>query len=391
MITKAKFYGGADTHSINSDYQLHHLNGRVRVFTASTGSLKVKLPDATILKTGETYFEIINNGATSFTINDYNGGAVDGGITLLQDKCATCMLKTNGTAAGVWKVSIYDTGTITPPQLTFFPYIFGQVGNATAAKKVQEFDVDGDSWSYRTSSTEHHQHGSSFAIGQNGYAIGSDLSGQAHLNNEQYYGDTWTAKNDPTKRTAGIDILLKGYIIGTGAVATIEEYDNSLDTWTTKSPTGSASGGTGAGILTLGYIMTGWAADYTETYSYNPSTDAFADMADYPAPGRQGNSADQVNNKMYSCGGLNVVYQDDMDEYDPVGNSWTEMTDYPPGNRYRCSTVGCNDEVYVMAGTSGIDEDDCQEFDPSGDSWSAKTDITDGTDKMDNCGVGLVA
>lgn len=102
MLSEETHYGSAEYLSISNDYQLKRRGKRVKTISCSVGSKKVKLPDATKMRTGGPHFIIINIGTITFSIAD-NGGTVL--VSVPASQTAVVSLIDNGTVNGSWTVN----------------------------------------------------------------------------------------------------------------------------------------------------------------------------------------------------------------------------------------------------------------------------------------------
>jgi uncharacterized protein (TIGR02217 family) len=71
------FYGGAYEKAISADHQMTLADGRVQVFNpGATTGLSVKLPDPTNIAPGGPIFFILNEGAATFALKQFDGTLV---------------------------------------------------------------------------------------------------------------------------------------------------------------------------------------------------------------------------------------------------------------------------------------------------------------------------
>jgi uncharacterized protein (TIGR02145 family) len=202
--------------------------------------------------------------------------------------------------------------------------------------------------------------------------------------------NTWTAKtNMPTARaapTAGV-INNKLYVAGgttcTGindGLNTLEEYDPSTNIWTTKANMPTPRGSLACAVVNNklytigGHANPGGSSTYYSTVEeYNPSTNTWTTKANLPLPFHSPGAA-SLNGKIYVIGGwtgyggwVNVLY-----EYDPPTNIWTTRAS-PPESRLASAVVSINGKLYVAGGSNVTNVTSTLfEYDPSTNTWATK-------------------
>jgi len=157
------------------------------------------------------------------------------------------------------------------------------------------------------------------------------------------------------------------------------------DHWTAKSSlTGFARmAGAGFSIGNKGYV--GIGTDFSAVQSqlkdfweYDPATDSYSQIADYPGGGVNGAGAFSIGDKGYvSCGAGNGNFYNDLWCYDTLSNSWSQKSSLP--GQVRSYTLGfsVSGKGYIATGYNGsIDLADVWEYDPISDSWTQKLNIT---------------
>ena len=107
-------------------------------------------------------------------------------------------------------------------------------------------------------------------------------------------------------------------------VATVEAYDPTANSWTTKASLQAPSGDLAIGVVNgILYAVGGVAAGTVE--AYDPATDSWTTRASMPTP-RTEFAIGVVNGILYAVGGDSggtVV------AYDPAANSWTTKAPMP--------------------------------------------------------------
>lgn len=116
-------------------------------------------------------------------------------------------------------------------------------------------------------------------------------------------------------------------------------------------------------------------------YKYDPATDTWSTIANFPAPKYLWGRAETVNGKIYIFGGtenLGTSYKPvtAVYEYDPATNAYTTKAAMPSPQVYVGSAV-LNDKIYVIGGnanTESIYLRKVQVYDPVNDRWWNDTD-----------------
>ena len=117
------------------------------------------------------------------------------------------------------------------------------------------------------------------------------------------------------------------------------------------------------------------------SYTYDPATDTWTAIKDFPLEKYLFGRAETVNGKIYIFGGVenfgsNYKAIDAMIEYDPATDTYTQKTPIPKTQGMPGSAV-LNDNIYVIAGngnTASVYLTDVQVYDPATDSWFSNTD-----------------
>jgi len=212
--------------------------------------------------------------------------------------------------------------------------------------------------------------------------------------------DTWTEKSEmPTARQGLSTSVVNGkiYAIGGGVssssayssvetFSTVEEYDPSTDTWTTKSPMPTARGWHSANVVDGKIYIIGGSQDTTPGYGhvltvevYDPATDTWSQKGDMPGS-RAAGSGSVVDGKIYLIGGYGGPQW--VDEYDPLTDTWTMKSEMPTA-RIGLSTSVLDGKVYAIggfvpgvAGYPGVAT--VEVYDPATDAWTTAPDMLTG-------------
>jgi N-acetylneuraminic acid mutarotase len=164
--------------------------------------------------------------------------------------------------------------------------------------------------------------GTLYAVG----GCGPYCNGQPFNTVEAYDAatDTWSTKAAIPTARAGLAIaVVNGILYAIGGyggftehdvgysncceVATVEAYDPSTDSWTTKAPMPTARAFVGVGVINgIVYAAGGRSSiGYVNTLeAYDPSTNTWTRKRVMPTP-RWGLAASVINGKMYAMGGYN--------------------------------------------------------------------------------------
>jgi N-acetylneuraminic acid mutarotase len=192
--------------------------------------------------------------------------------------------------------------------------------------------------------------------------VGGDSTpyrGAGFLNTVEAYDpstNSWTTKAPmPTARTSLAVGVVSGILYAVGgyngyALTVVEAYDPKTNRWTTKAsmPTALEGGSPAAGVVNgLLYVTN---VGIVETY--DPSRDAWTVLA--PAPWQLFAQTGAVfNGIFYAIGGTGPAGGGEGAEgvaaYDPASNSWATKTHMPTGRGYLASGV-INGLVYVVGG-----------------------------------------
>jgi N-acetylneuraminic acid mutarotase len=129
----------------------------------------------------------------------------------------------------------------------------------------------------------------------------------------------------------------------------------------------------GKGYVALGrtkdksIIKTSTRKQLNDCWSYDPKSNKWTRMADFPDTPRVKAIAAVVNEKAYVGLGYNLEKNFSTDggnnnpanlrhfwSYDPSTNKWTRMADFPSSASNACVSAVINDEIFVVSGFDGI-------------------------------------
>jgi len=162
-------------------------------------------------------------------------------------------------------------------------------------------------------------------------------------------------------------------------LGTVEEYDPTMNKWTTRASMPAGRTGFGVGVVNNRiYAIGGRNSMYDSYYlstveEYDPTMNKWTTKASMPTA-RSGLVVGVVNNKVYAIGGSPGALTT-VEEYDPLTNQWTAKS---PMRTVRSGfVVGVvNDKIYVIerrddsGRLSAVDE-----YDPAADKWTTKASM----------------
>ncbi len=209
-----------------------------------------------------------------------------------------------------------------------------------------------------------------------------------------------TAAPAPTKRTevAAATLRDKIYVVGgfekpwfgnllnRAIIASVEEYDPSMDRWTTKAPMPvglhhAGIGVTGGRLYVIGgFTQSGLSAwqPVATVYAYDPATGTWAERAPMPTP-RGALSVTEHEGKLYAIGGSDRKGNSAAVEiYDPARNTWVSRAPLPTP-RDHLATATASGKVYAIGGRLNGDYRQnlsvMEVYDPVIDRWARAADL----------------
>ncbi|WP_017733703.1 Kelch repeat-containing protein [Nafulsella turpanensis] len=133
-----------------------------------------------------------------------------------------------------------------------------------------------------------------------------------------------------------------------------------------------------------GYIAGGFYGYYggygTDFWRYEPGSDSWEQLPDFPGEGRGYGVTFQIGAKAYVGLGRNNTTGKlkDFWEYDFATETWTQLEDFPGAGREGAGFFVIDGKGYVFGGqTSNGLSNDLWEFNPSGKTWTRKADAED--------------
>ncbi|SNR54328.1 Ig-like domain (group 2) [Maribacter sedimenticola] len=181
-----------------------------------------------------------------------------------------------------------------------------------------------------------------------------------------------------------------------------------ITAWNLKADFGSERGRYGAVSFSIGdkaYVGLGRDESYSydifgdeyisnagsfknDFWEYNPETDTWRKLNNFPGEGRTGAVGFSIDGKgyvglgFYSDGTRNDVgytstfeFKQDFWEYNPYDDSWTQLEDFPGEARTKSASFVIDNKGYVACGRGKFDSKrDFWEFSPSDQSWKQLVD-----------------
>jgi N-acetylneuraminic acid mutarotase len=180
--------------------------------------------------------------------------------------------------------------------------------------------------------------------------------------------NTWTTKAPmPTSRMDLAVGVVNGILyavggLGTGSyLVTIESYDPSTNTWTTKASMSTERYGLSIGVINgILYAVGGDAGTYWglgTVEAYDPSTNSWTTKASMPTS-RLGLAVGMVNGILYAVGGVKnnpgggLSYLANVEAFNPSTNTWTTVVSMPTARSYLAAGV-VNGVLYAVGGWNG--------------------------------------
>lgn len=218
------------------------------------------------------------------------------------------------------------------------------------------------------------------------YAIGGTKDGVNGLNTVEAYDpttNTWSTKTHmPTARSGlavgivnenGQDILYAiGGSDGFTPLATVEAYDPITDSWTTKAPMSTPRYGLGVGVITdMIYAVGGVIGTNPPVEVYDHVGNTWTPFA--TSSGRELLGVGVVNDIIYAVGGSTDGTNNlsTLETYDPVTDSWTTETPMPtPRGGLGVGVI--NGIFYAVGGQLG----DIQPKDPAPRAFESYSPLT---------------
>ncbi|MGB0931974.1 MAG: Kelch repeat-containing protein, partial [Chitinophagales bacterium] len=136
----------------------------------------------------------------------------------------------------------------------------------------------------------------------------------------------------------------------------------------------------GFGLDGKGYVVSGFSsqADVNKNfYQYDPATDEWTRLDDFPGAARAYAIGDIWDGKAYFGFGTDGDNRlQDLWVFDPADMTWTQLASCPCMGRLHPAMIAHNGKVFVgMGGTDDGNAKDWWEYDMESDSWAQKPDF----------------
>lgn len=160
------------------------------------------------------------------------------------------------------------------------------------------------------------------------------------------------------------------------------KYDPASDSWTQISnyPGGKCFHATAFVIGNIGYVGTGRLTNgsYTKSfYAYDPQTNTWTQIADFLGAARRGAVSFALNGKGYvGTGQTNGGYVADFFEYNPSTNSWIVKANLPGAGRTSSVAFAIDNMGYLGTGNTNAGSiNDFYQYNPVTNQWTAKAPV----------------
>jgi N-acetylneuraminic acid mutarotase len=205
--------------------------------------------------------------------------------------------------------------------------------------------------------------------------------------------NTWTKLNDvgmgKRERATGFSIGSRGYLCGGLDTAEVIHkdlwaYDPQTDAWTQKADLPGSARRDAVSFVIDNYAFVGSGMDsisgptgttLKDFWRYNPSTNSWSAVADFPGAGGDGvyfATGFAAGGKGYLCGGKTGpnLYSNQLWEYKPSNNQWIQRANFPGGIRYQMLSFVVGNKAYVGMGTDqNTFKKDMYCYDPGANNW----------------------
>lgn len=161
----------------------------------------------------------------------------------------------------------------------------------------------------------------------------------------------------------------------------VYRYNPVTDSWATLPdfPGGSRGFAIGLTYQGKGYVGFGVSSSqyFDDLWAYDTATMQWTQLADCPGPARRHPALMAANGKIYvGLGNDNTGDLKDFWQYDIASDSWTQLPDIPGPARHHPFMFAVNGEVYAGMGHGGnFIFDDWYRFDTVNNTWQTMTDF----------------
>jgi N-acetylneuraminic acid mutarotase len=159
-----------------------------------------------------------------------------------------------------------------------------------------------------------------------------------------------------------------GHTSGGQAVASVEAYNASTNTWASKAPMPTARAAVAAGVIgNVLYVVGGGenGAPLDALEAYNPISNTWTTLAPMPTP-RSYLAVAVANGLLYAIGGDPAGT---VEAYDPATNTWTAKASLPTP-RSALGAGAIDGLIYAVGGSAGNYAGIAEVYNPATDSWA---------------------
>src|SRR5574343_1480 len=207
---------------------------------------------------------------------------------------------------------------------------------------------------------------------------------------------------DARHRATGFSIGTDGYI-GLGHINSVVDieyedfwkYDPASNSWSqiANFPDGKCFHATAFVINNKAYVGTGRKEDGSYSkhfYEYDPLTNTWTPKADLPGAARRGAVSFSIGGKGYcGTGQTTSGYSTDFYEYNPTTNQWIARANFPGIPRTSAVAFSIGDFGYLGTGDSNSGStNDFYQFNPASNQWIAKPMVGPVT-RQEACGFAV--
>lgn len=166
---------------------------------------------------------------------------------------------------------------------------------------------------------------------------------------------------------------------GYNGLSSVEEYNPTTKTWTTKTPMSVGRNYPRAAVFDNKVYVIGGMSNNTVSV-YDPSNDGWQTAAAM-STSRAMPGVAVYNNMIYVFGGYHPTsVLNSVEVYDPITNTWTIKSNNMPYVCWGMHAAAVNDKIYIIGGTntytgSPVVLNTVEEYDPATDSYTAKASL----------------
>jgi len=164
---------------------------------------------------------------------------------------------------------------------------------------------------------------------------------------------------------------------GSGYPTNTFEYNPISNAWVSKSafPSSGRQDVFGFSIGNYGYIFGGYSSSsyYNTLFRYDPVSDSWNLQNTLPAAGRDGSRGFVIGTTAYICGGLNnsTGAFNEVWAYNAANNTFSAKSPLPGPDRHSACAFEMNGKGFAGNGRNNIYFNDFYEYDTATDTWAA--------------------